>query len=119
MYNLRLGLWERLQLGICLPRDAPWSEMEQLVRISKTLGLTDEEETAIGLEAIVLNTFQGTITTTKWDDAKLTMAENVQEFAFPAADFERLKKDASARANWPRDERSIVLKKKFDDAVED
>lgn len=119
MFTLELGLWERLQLNICLPRDAPWAEMEQLVRISKAVGLTDEEEDAIGLVDITINTLQGTFGTKTWDNDKLAKVENVQTIKLKAADFARLKKDADARQNWPRGERALALKAKMEAAQED
>lgn len=118
MYNLELGLWERLQLNICLPRDAPWSEMEQLVRISKVLELADKEKVSIGFTDITINTLQGTFGTKTWDNDKLVEVENLQPVTLKAADFARLKKDADARTNWPRDERALALKAKMEAAVE-
>lgn len=119
MYTLELGIWERLQLNICLPRDAPWSEMEQLVRISKVIGLTDKEKDAIGLVDIKINTLQGTFGTKTWDVDKLAKAETSQTIKLKAVDFMRLKKDADARTNWPREEQSLTLKAKMESAVED
>lgn len=119
MYNLELGLWERLQLNLCLPRDANWQEMEQLVRISKALALTNEENESIGLETVRVPTQHGTIETKSWDEEKLSQAENIQTVTLKAVDFECLKKHAGGRTNWPRGEESLVLRGKFESAVED
>lgn len=118
MYTLELGLWERLQLNICLPRDAPWAEMEQLVRISKAVGLTNDEEVSIDFNVVRVQTAQGTIEGKTWDNDKLTKMENLQTIKLKAADFLRLKKDADTRPNWPRGDRSLALKTKMEAAQE-
>lgn len=120
MYTLKLGLWERIQLNMCLPRNVPWVEMEQLVRILKTIALSDEEKDSIGFEEIKVQAKQGGILDAlSWDTKKLAALENLREFKFKAADFARLKADADAWALWPTDERSLALKAKMEAAVED
>lgn len=123
MYILKLGLWERIQLNLCLPRDTSWVDLEQLVRISKVIGLTDEEKKSIDFQKVIVQTHQGTLTTEAWDGDKLSEMENLQEFKLKAVDFLRLKKDADARVNWPRvdelGEQSLALKVKMEAAQED
>lgn len=122
MYNLKLDLWERIQLEECLPRDASWSEMEQLVRISKLLSLTDEEKLSIDYKTVKVQTHQGAMEGKAWDNDKMARIEQT-EIKLKVVDFERLRKAANARTNWPRTDnaglRVLALKAKFDAAVED
>jgi len=119
MYNLELGIWERLQLNLSLPRDTTWAEMEQLVRISNAVDLTDAEGKSIGLETMRVATARGTIETKTWDEEKLAKAESIQTVTLKATDFECLKKHAAERASWPTGDESLVLREKFESAVED
>jgi hypothetical protein len=119
MYTLKLGLWERIQLDICLPRNAPLAEIRQLLRIMDVLALTDGEKESIGFENAIARTTQGQeFETVVYDEKKISSAES-KPFSLETEDFNKLKALILARLNWPRDHRTIDLQDKIEAAVED
>ncbi len=121
MYTLELGLWERIRLNMCLPRNALLSEMEQLLRIMNFIALTDEEKDSIEFDKTRIQTQAGdVIDMLNWNAKKLSEQDRgLTEIKFPAADFARLKKCADAWTKWPLDERSLALKAKMEAVQED
>lgn len=119
MYTIELTAWERIQLDIALPRNATWTEFEQLLKIADALALSDDEEKAIDYQVQTARTVQGQeFDAMTWDNAKVASLAPVH-VKLESADFDKLKKSAEARTNWPRDRRSVALKAKFESAVED
>ncbi len=121
MYTLELGLWERIQLNMCLPRNAPLSEMEQLLRIMNLIALTDEEKKSIEFGKTRVQTQAGdVIDMLNWDAKKLAKQDkSLTEIKFPAADFVCLKQCADGWPKWPLDEQSLALKEKMEAVQED
>ena len=119
MYTLSLTLWERVQLDLCLPRNAPLADIEQLLRIMDNIGLTNEDKACIDFDVREIDTQRGPADIRTWNDEKLSDSEYDSPIQFETEDFKVLKKNVAARQSWPTDLRTVTLKRKMDGVQED
>lgn len=118
MYKLELTMWERIQLDITLPRNAPLSQIPQLLRIMDTIKLDASEKSSISYEIVDIETQRGTIQSMQYDHEKITKAEHNKDVHIETEDFIVLKKCVMDRPNWPTEERSMILLDKIESAEE-
>ena len=119
MYTLELSIWERIQLDICLPRNAQLDKIEQLLRIMDAITLTADEKTSINFRIEKYETPQGPFDIRRWDDEELAAKEHDSIIKIETEDFIVLKKATATRPAWPTDLRTVTLREKIDSAQED
>lgn len=120
MYKLNLTKWDRLQANLCLPRNGPLGDVEQLLRIMDATALTEGEKDSVGYTDLPVQTQGGMVTLPVWEPAKMDKDTEEIEVSLKGVDFEKLKKLANQRQNWPTtDLRTLTFKRKIDAAVED
>ena len=113
--QFKLTPFERIQLLIALPRNCPLAEMGQVLRIADALDLSSNEKTRFGYEVRRIETPQGPITFTDYNES----AEGLHSYEADieldgVADFEKLHQFAKDRTNWPRCHESLALMDKLD-----
>lgn len=121
MYRMQLTLWERLQLDLCIPRNAPLNEIRQLLRITDVLALSSEDKDAIGYTFSMVRSPAGPINIPEWNQEKLAELDDerdAQAIDLESEDMKKLRQLAERREYWPTETRSIELKEKLKAAEE-
>lgn len=108
MIKLQLNTWERMQLLRCIPRDAPLTEIPQLLRLIDILTLTDAEKEAVEFLVEEFSTPQGPTTRETWKSN-----EREFELGFETADFEKLMQLIEQRKSWLIIEATLSLHEKL------
>jgi hypothetical protein len=111
---INVTLFDRIQLGLCIPRNCALDEMAQFLRISDALELTDEEKGTCSYQIVRLTTPQGLVSYPVWDDEAEGFCTDDVEIEIDKADLEKLCKLARARDSWPRKYESMLLHDKLD-----
>ena len=119
MYTLELTLWERLQLDLSLPRNAPLTEIKQLLRIMDTVAPTEEEKKAVDFALSDVMSSGGMVTVPVWDTVKMDAMVGETPVKLESEDFRILQKCAKDRSSWPLALRTVDLQEKLDQSQED
>ena len=104
--ELTLGIWERLELLKCIPRDAVMTEVSQLLRLVDVLQLTEAERETCNWQNFTVQGPQG-------PEKRAAFNEFETELEVDTADYEKLIQLARGRQKWPVDSQTIVLRKKL------
>jgi len=106
MKKVRLTTWERLNLVNCLPKESRWDSVDQLLKISEKLDLSDEEKELVGFEVDITGN-------ARWDDTDFRF-----EINFEDAHYAALVEFASGYNRWPTSVLTSMLRKHFIEEVE-
>jgi hypothetical protein len=121
MYIVNLTLWDRLQLDLCIPRNAPIREIKQLLRIADVVAPTQEEWEAIGYTVVTVQSQGGPVDIPNWTVNSLEtweMAHGPVAASFESEDMTKLRGLVGQRQTWPTDVRTLELQEKINNAEE-
>lgn len=118
MYKINLTLWERVQLDMCIPRNAPLKEIPQLLRVMDAISPTDAEKSAIDYDYRTIQTPRGPIQLSTWNEEKLEETSTIKGVKIETEDFKTLMKHVKD-AQWPTHIWTVELHNKLDAAKED
>ena len=112
MKTLELTVWDRIQLDIAIPRNAPLDDIRVLLDILDKLRLSDDEKTAINFQRIKIPTQQGIVEIADFDEDAPTLSD-ASSVEFENAEFAKLREVANQRRNWPTRIEALELKDKL------
>ena len=113
MKTLELTIWDRIQLDIAIPRNAPLDDIRVLLDILDKIRLTDEEKEAVGWQIIRVQTPQGPAMITDFDESAPALA-TASSIEFENAEVTKLCSIVKQRRNWPTQVETLELKARLD-----
>jgi len=114
MKTLELTVWDRIQLDIAIPRNAPLDDIRVLLDILDKIRLSDEEKTAVNFQRIKIATQQGIVEAVDFDRDAPTLGD-VSSIEFENAELAKLREVANQRRTWPTQIEALELKDKLND----
>jgi len=102
MRNLRLTVWDRVQLVGCIPQQDTIDNVRKHIRFLDNLELTDKERKSVGMVATTDGGLQWKNTTRLYD------------IELEDADFEHLMELVAAREQWPTTRATDALHRKLE-----
>jgi hypothetical protein len=111
MRTVQLSVWDRIQIGLAIPRNAPLKEIRVLLDIDDKVRLSEEEKELVKLQELKIATSQGIAVLTDFDESSAALWDS-QSIEFENAECDKLKQIVSARTNWPTKPESLALQAK-------